>query len=488
MERSGSSDDDARSSVDEFRAHLVRLLASDAFPASPRRRKLLAYVVTQTLAGRGEQLKAYDLAISVLGRDKSFDAQADPIVRIEMGRLRRDLDHYYANQGRAESTRIAIPKGHYRAVLERWPAAPAGAAISHDSTSTETLPAGDRSGTISALHGSILSHRPKILSRSRDANQTGMAQPAVVVQPFRNVGGGEVGQHLAVGLTEGLIADLMCFDCLDVFAGQPNQSGGEAVAGNNGDLWFRLDGIVERELDRLRVTARLSDGRSGQVLWTDRFNRLLPAVGLLRVTAELTAAIAGRLASPYGAIHQSALRQLDRAGFQDARLFGYASVQRAFRYRQTFSRNDYYKVRTDLELAVRREPDCAAAQAMLAFAHMEAARFGIVAPTTKGDELQAGLQSAQLAVELAPDSAARPAIPGGSPLYVGRDRRGRTRPASGYRAKPERSGGPGATQLALDGARKLRGRRLPDSAGNCPQRCRAGVVSHGNGAGGLSRR
>ena len=105
-------------SADDVRAHLARLLASAAFPASGRRRKLLEYAVEQTLAGRGERLKAYDLAVSVLGRDASFDPQGDPIVRIEMGRLRRDLDHYYVSEGRAEPVRITIPKGHYAPVIE----------------------------------------------------------------------------------------------------------------------------------------------------------------------------------------------------------------------------------------------------------------------------------------------------------------------------------------------------------------------------------
>jgi hypothetical protein len=98
----------------EVRAHLARLLASGAFPATARGRELLGYVVEQMLAGRGEQLKAYNLAVSVLGRDSDFDAQSDPIVRIEMRRLRRDLEHYYlGEEGRAEPIRITIPKGRY---------------------------------------------------------------------------------------------------------------------------------------------------------------------------------------------------------------------------------------------------------------------------------------------------------------------------------------------------------------------------------------
>ena len=93
-------------------------MASGAFPASARRRKLLEYVVEQTLAGRGDRLKAYDLAVCVLGRDAGFDPQGDPIVRIEASRLRRDLEHYYLTDGRDDPIRITIPKGHYVPAFE----------------------------------------------------------------------------------------------------------------------------------------------------------------------------------------------------------------------------------------------------------------------------------------------------------------------------------------------------------------------------------
>ena len=98
--------------ADDVRVQLARLLASNAFPASPRRRRLLEYVVEQTLAGHGDRLKAYELAIAVLERNASFNPQRDPIVRIEMAQLRRDLEHYYVTDGRVDRS-ITIPKGHY---------------------------------------------------------------------------------------------------------------------------------------------------------------------------------------------------------------------------------------------------------------------------------------------------------------------------------------------------------------------------------------
>ena len=110
--------DDGGPSADNVRATWHGCSASRAFPASARRRRLLEYVVEQTLADRADRLKAYDLAVAVLGRDERFDPQNDPIVRIEVGRLRRDLDHYYLTDGRDDPIRITIPKGHYVPAFE----------------------------------------------------------------------------------------------------------------------------------------------------------------------------------------------------------------------------------------------------------------------------------------------------------------------------------------------------------------------------------
>jgi hypothetical protein len=111
--------DGAGPSPEDIRAHLARLLGTVAFRASDRRRRLLAYMVEQTLAGQGDRLKAFDLAVAVLGRNAGFDPQCDPIVRVEVRRLRRDLEHHYLTDGRDDPIRITIPKGHYVPAFER---------------------------------------------------------------------------------------------------------------------------------------------------------------------------------------------------------------------------------------------------------------------------------------------------------------------------------------------------------------------------------
>lgn len=105
----------ARGEVDEAAARgaLARVLASDGFRASPRLAAFLGFVVERTLAGESGALKGYTIATGALGRPAAFDPQADPIVRVEAGRLRRALAGYYAGPGHDDPVIITVPRGRY---------------------------------------------------------------------------------------------------------------------------------------------------------------------------------------------------------------------------------------------------------------------------------------------------------------------------------------------------------------------------------------
>ena len=102
---------------EEVRRQVQRIIASQDFGASPRNRRFLEHVVGRTL--RGETACGYEIGTLVFGRPKSFNATSDPIVRIEAGKLRRDLETYYLKSGRHDPIRILLPKGAYRAVFVR---------------------------------------------------------------------------------------------------------------------------------------------------------------------------------------------------------------------------------------------------------------------------------------------------------------------------------------------------------------------------------
>jgi len=94
-------------------SHLEKIQASGVFSAADSLRRLLQFVVHETIAGRGDAVKEYSLGASVLGKGDGFDPKADPIVRVQMRRLREHLAQYYAADGRADSLIIDIPKGRY---------------------------------------------------------------------------------------------------------------------------------------------------------------------------------------------------------------------------------------------------------------------------------------------------------------------------------------------------------------------------------------
>jgi hypothetical protein len=100
-------------SIPEVRAALDRFVVSPQMRCAPRLVGFLRYVVEATLAGQHCRIKSYTIAVEALGRDPSFDPQADPIVRVEAGRLRAALAHYYAGSGRDDPVVIELWRGSY---------------------------------------------------------------------------------------------------------------------------------------------------------------------------------------------------------------------------------------------------------------------------------------------------------------------------------------------------------------------------------------
>jgi hypothetical protein len=86
------------SDQEAIRHQLDRILHSGPFHQSQRRQRFLEYIVNEALAGRGERLKGYNVALEVFDRPETFDPIVNPIVRIEAARLREKLREYYGTE------------------------------------------------------------------------------------------------------------------------------------------------------------------------------------------------------------------------------------------------------------------------------------------------------------------------------------------------------------------------------------------------------
>src|SRR5262245_48974989 len=96
-----------------LRAPLDRTRNSGPVHQSHRRQLFLEYLVKETLAGRGERLKGYNIALQVFDRPETFDPTIHPLVRIEAARLREKLREYYEIEGHSDAIHIDLPKGTY---------------------------------------------------------------------------------------------------------------------------------------------------------------------------------------------------------------------------------------------------------------------------------------------------------------------------------------------------------------------------------------
>jgi Tol biopolymer transport system component len=93
--------------------HMSALLSSEHFSTSPRLADLLSFCVKAALSGESDSLKETTIGVGVFGRRPGYDPKIDPIVRVNVRRLRQKLDLFYEDPENGQPIRIKFPKGTY---------------------------------------------------------------------------------------------------------------------------------------------------------------------------------------------------------------------------------------------------------------------------------------------------------------------------------------------------------------------------------------
>ncbi len=92
---------------------LESITTSNLFSKSKRYPNFLRYIVEHAMAGRAELLKERTLGVEVFHRPTDYDTNADPVVRITAGEIRKRLAQYYQAPGHEHELRIDLPLGSY---------------------------------------------------------------------------------------------------------------------------------------------------------------------------------------------------------------------------------------------------------------------------------------------------------------------------------------------------------------------------------------
>jgi hypothetical protein len=99
-----------------FEAEINKLVASHSLHGSESLCKLLRYLAKHSIEHPGAQVKEYQIATEVFGRQANFDPQLDSMVRVQAGRLRAKLTEYYSTEGASDPIVIELPKGSYSVI------------------------------------------------------------------------------------------------------------------------------------------------------------------------------------------------------------------------------------------------------------------------------------------------------------------------------------------------------------------------------------
>lgn len=103
-----------------------RIVDSETFRSAPTLQLLLRFLAVKVLDEHAHEIKEYTIGVEALGRRQDFDPKNDPIVRVQVYRLRQKLKEYYDVEGSQDSLLVEIPKGHYLPRFETLPALPSG--------------------------------------------------------------------------------------------------------------------------------------------------------------------------------------------------------------------------------------------------------------------------------------------------------------------------------------------------------------------------
>lgn len=317
----------------EIREQLEDILASEHFRSSERLCNFLTFIVEETLKDNGATLKAYRIAVEAFGYADDFDPSANPIVRVEAGRLRSKLDRFYLTNPHAPVL-ISIPKGGYAATFTR---------IAHPHSVEKTVQVLPEEKNIS-LH-----------------NKT-----TLLIKPFTCLSKSEIMDRFLAGLVNEISTGLTRFPELAVLGCSMNACPGmgHREACPMPEARFALGGSAVLDGENLKIWVNLMDVSAGTNAWAERFSLRFRPDQMAELEEDIAESVTSRIADDFGLINRTLLRETlgGKSGGDKYR----ETVLLYHQWESLLTLDSYKRVLMGMEELVRSEPDNIPALAMLA--------------------------------------------------------------------------------------------------------------------------
>jgi adenylate cyclase len=355
--------DDLSPAAEEVQQQLQKILASPEFPATDLQREFLQFVVTEAVAGRDQEIKAYTVATRVFGRSGDFNQALDPIVSIQANKLRRALERYYLVAGRRDPVRIDIPRGTYVPTF-------------HARTNVE----------LNRISGIL--EADEILYDG--------SWPAVLVRPFQNLTGDQEKDYLGIGLATELTIELSRYQEIRVLMGGPE---GDTRGALGGVARFVINGLIRQDKAGIKVTVQLIDTKTDKQIWGDTRRSDLEASAQMAFEEEFARTVAFKTVGDHGFISRSL--SMESRSKPPSELKAYEAILRYYEYDRTLTPDSFLRALEALEYARSVEPECGQVWTMLGRLYGDI--YGLDLPGFE-TALEKAIAFAEKGVQLNPDN------------------------------------------------------------------------------------
>jgi adenylate cyclase len=226
-------------------------------------------------------------------------------------------------------------------------------------------------------------------------------RPSVAVLPFDNMSGDTEQEFFSDGISEDLITALSRVRHIRVIARNSTFS----YKGTSPDVRqvseelgarYVIEGSVRKAGNRIRVTAQLIDGESGDHIWAERYDREIEDI--FDVQDELTETLVGAIAPGIGAAERQRAKQSPPENLDTWTLYQRGMWHLHRRTREGMS--ELLEARALFEKAMDRDPDFGPAYAGYAETFYYDGMWG-----SQEADLDTALKAARKAVELSGDDA-----------------------------------------------------------------------------------
>lgn len=315
-------------------AELKAVEADPTFARAPVMRRLLRFLVTEALAGRGDKLKSYAIAVEALGREPDFDPQTDSYPRVQVARLRKLLEAHYARHAPVGDVQFRVPSSGY--------------AVEFVSTASALMPEKRAKRSLFgwlAVVGALAIAVAAAVIGFPPAGEAWRTRnfPLIYMVGVVPLDGTAEQKNAAIDLGNGVSEALDRFTAIDV------------VRTPSPDADYRIDITLRAVPGGTRVNLVLTSLGNGRIVWA-RSGLRPPIEGRLFDVDEVAVTLSARLAQPAGIIHSDG----DQRDIDPDTPYGCWLALRS--YWQTMPPEDEARVRGCVEAWAKNDPRAAMAR------------------------------------------------------------------------------------------------------------------------------